>query len=354
MPTLQGSLRRIERICASSSDSRQLRAEILDALCRVIDFDAWVWVVTDPVTTVGVSPVAHVPSFANLPTTIRLKYLSGINRWTGLVDSRRTVGLLSRASGTPSSSSLVWRRFLENYGIQDVASVVFFDRFGTWGFLDLWRAGPHRFTDGEAAALSALPAMLTEALRSRIAATFDVPARPPGRELGPVVAILDDDLHVVSQTPASDTWLQKLLPAESGHPPVPASVYNVAAQLLAVEQGADAHPAAASAHLSEGLWVTLRAARLRAASRADRSDGAIVVTIEEASAEARGEVFGRAFGLSRREREVLALLGGGAETRELARQLSISHFTVQDHLKSIFVKTGAPTRQVLVARATGR
>lgn len=354
MPTLQGSLRRIERICASSSDSRQLRAEILDALRRIVGFDAWVWVVTDPVTTVGVSPVAQVPSFADLPTTIRLKYLSGVNRWTGLVEARRTVGLLSRARGTPSSGDLAWRHFLELYGIHDVASVVFADRYGTWGFLDLWRAGPHHFTDAEAAALSTLPATLTQPLRSRIAATFDGPARSPGRELGPVVAFLDADLHVVSQTPASDGWLEKLLPPESGHPPVPASVYNVAAQLLAVEEDVDTHPAVASTHLSEGLWVTLRAARLRAASKADPSNGAIAVTIEGASPQTRSEVFGRAFGLSRREREVLALLAGGADTRELARALSISPFTVQDHLKSIFAKTGAPTRQVLVARATGR
>src|SRR5690606_11514299 len=121
-----------------------------------------------------------------------------------------------------------------------------------------------------------------------------------------------------------------------------------------IEQGADAHPAVVSGHLAEGLWVTLRAARLQPASGTHPSDGAIAVTIEEASAATRSEVFGRAFGLSPRERQVLALLADGADTRELARILSISHFTVQDHLRSIFTKTGAPTRQVLAARATGR
>ncbi len=52
------------------------------------------------------------------------------------------------------------------------------------------------------------------------------------------------------------------LPPEPDQKAIPASVYNVASQLLAVEKGADAHPAFARTHLADGFWLALRAARL--------------------------------------------------------------------------------------------
>jgi DNA-binding CsgD family transcriptional regulator len=81
--------------------------------------------------------------------------------------------------------------------------------------------------------------------------------------------------------------------------------------------------------------------------------GDIAVTIATASAVERMGVFGRAYGLTPREAELLAALAGGSDTRQLAAGLYISENTVQDHLKSIFAKTGARNRRVLMARALG-
>lgn len=350
MSTATSALVRIERIGASATGSRQLREQVLAELRRTVDFDAWVWVMTDPVTGVGVAPVAKVPSFGELPATIRLKYQAGTNRWTALAQRRRPVARLSSVNSA-SAGDVAWRRFLAGYGILDVASVVFADRFGTWAFLDLWRGEP--FSDADEQVLSGLPGALTAPLRSTVAATFGLPPPPFTGERGPVVLMLGDDLAIHSQTPLSDTWLAQLLPPEPGRPPVPASVFNVAAQLLAVEKGVDANPPTASVHLANGLWMTLRAARLGMSGQAAEG-GVIAVTIEEAVHNTRREVFGRAFGLTQREREVLALLAEGTDTRQLARQLTISPYTVQDHVKSILAKTGATSRRALVARATDR
>jgi hypothetical protein len=179
-----------------------------------------------------------VPSLPELPETIRLKYLTTVNRWTTLHTDKAAVGILRRATAGDPSQSLMWRGILSRYGINDVASVVFADRFGVWGFLDLWRVDPKpAYQDREAAFLASIWPSITTALRSCQAQTLSAPAAPPGRELGPVVFLLDDDLRVLSQTPAGQSWLQILLSPTSDRPPVPASVYNVAAQLLAIEQG---------------------------------------------------------------------------------------------------------------------
>jgi DNA-binding NarL/FixJ family response regulator len=195
------------------------------------------------------------------------------------------------------------------------------------------------------------------ALRQCQARTFVGPAAPHGRDAGPVVLTLDDDLRIASRTAASRAWLEVLLPPEPDERAIPASVYNVAAQLLAAEEGIDDHHASARTHLAGGFWLTLRAARLSSGGPepAAPPQGAanLVVTIEEASAAERLDLFGRAFGLTPRECELLSLLATGSDTRAMARQMSLSEHTIQDHLKSIFTKTGARDRVTVLSRALG-
>lgn len=104
-------------------------------------------------------------------------------------------------------------------------------------------------------------------------------------------------------------------------------------------------------HLSDGLWVTLRAARIGDAGPVPERD--IAVTIEETSPPDRVALFARAFGLGARENELLDHLVSGTDTRELARRMFLSEHTVQDHLKSIFAKTSARNRRILLSRALG-
>ena len=78
------------------------------------------------------------------------------------------------------------------------------------------------------------------------------------------------------------------------------------------------------------------------------------MTIELTPPPQRMTLFARAHGLSIRETELVRHLAGGADTRRIARQMFLSERTVQDHLKSIFSKTGARNRPGLLTRALGR
>jgi len=345
---------RIEAVVSAPVDASRLRLHVLAVLREIIDFDAYVWLLTDPVTTVGAAPVADVPCLPELPALIKAKYATPVNRWTVLQLQTSPAGILSDAVGGELERSLMWREVLCRYGIRDMASAVFADQFGCWGFLDLWRNNARgSFSAADAGFLAAVAAPLATALRHCQARTFVDPATQHRPDLGPVVLTLDDDLRITSRTAASRGWLDALLPPEANERAIPASVYNVAAQLLAVERGVDAHPAFARTHLADGFWLALRAARLSSDQTPASGAATIVVTIEEASASERVELFGRAFGLSAREYELLGLLATGSDTRSMARQMSLSEHTIQDHLKSIFAKTGAHDRVTVLSRALG-
>jgi two-component system nitrate/nitrite response regulator NarL len=61
-------------------------------------------------------------------------------------------------------------------------------------------------------------------------------------------------------------------------------------------------------------------------------------------AEERERARERAVVLSPREREVLALVAGGARNREIARKLVISEFTVKRHIQNILTKLQLSSR----------
>jgi DNA-binding CsgD family transcriptional regulator len=272
-----------------------------------------------------------------------------LNRWTGLAGP---VALLSEKSGGDLSRSLVWRELLHKYDVVDIASVVFTDQFGCWGFLDLWRAGAEeRFTPADARFLTGIAPTVASALRHTQAKTFLAPAGQQGAPRGPVLLFLSGTLDVLAQTPETQEYLRVLVPPDGDRSPVPANAYNVAAQLLALEAGIDGHPPSARVHLSDGRWLTLRAARMEDSRPARERD--IAVSIEDSSPVERASLFCRAYGLSPRESELLGHLLSGHATDNLSRLMFLSQHTVQDHFKSIFAKTAVHDRRTLLARVLG-
>ena len=338
----------VEDLCASKLDERSLRRRVTELLRPALGVDAYAWLLTDPATAVGTAPLADVPWLSELPRQIRLKYATAVNRWTALPDS---VATLDGATNGHREQSLVWRELLARYGVGDVASVVFRDRFGCWAFLELWRqAGLGSFGAEEVTLLQELADPLTGALRRRAAASFSSPTAAGG-DAGPVVLLLDSDLGVRVHTESARAYLRLLLPPEDQQAPVPAGAYNVAAQLCAVEAGVDDGAPTVRAQLTGGRWVTFRASRIGVSEPPDRRD--IAVTIEITDPMGRADLFARACGLSSRERQVLDHLVLGRDTAEVARQMFVAPSTVQDHLKSVFDKTGVRNRRTLLARALG-
>jgi DNA-binding CsgD family transcriptional regulator len=81
------------------------------------------------------------------------------------------------------------------------------------------------------------------------------------------------------------------------------------------------------------------------------ADGRVAVMVHPArEPEIPASLIVEAYGLSRREREVARLVRQGRSTRELADDLHVSTYTVQDRLKAVFAKVGVGSRRELVAQ----
>jgi DNA-binding CsgD family transcriptional regulator len=94
----------------------------------------------------------------------------------------------------------------------------------------------------------------------------------------------------------------------------------------------------------DGRWVMIEAASLQG-----NGDGEIAVTLRNAGPGETFDLLCRAYGLTRREREVTGAVLAGLDTRAITERLFISRHTVQDHLKSVFGKAGVRSRRELLA-----
>ncbi|HJQ41625.1 MAG TPA: helix-turn-helix transcriptional regulator [Jatrophihabitantaceae bacterium] len=339
------ALARIEQLCGGTLSAKRLREEILRVLRSVLPFDAYYFGLTDPVTRIAASPLADVPMlpWPLLPELVRWRYQTRVGRWTDMIDDGTPATSLLAATGGQPGDSLMWHHVQRQLGVLDTAMTPFADKYGCWGLLDLWRTTGEPFSTRELRLLGSLAPIVAEGLRRAVARTF-VDAGEQLLRVGPAVVVVGGDLVVRQQTKAAADALLQLNPPDEPMAPIPAAVYNVGAALIATEQGVWTGEPWSRIHLGGGRWLTVKASRL---------GQDIAVSIESCTPTDRTDVYARAHALSPREAEVLALLGLGLDSREIAVALVLSEHTVNDHVKSILAKTGARTRQVLLSRAVG-
>jgi DNA-binding CsgD family transcriptional regulator len=155
--------------------------------------------------------------------------------------------------------------------------------------------------------------------------------------------VLDANLGVVSSTAGARGWVDALPAARlfAAWGMLPAVVYPAAT----LARAGDAARAHALLRAVDGTWVMIEAAPLEGGPYPE-----IAVTLRAASANETFDLMCRVYALSLRERQVVELLVAGLDTRAVTERLFISPYTVQDHLKSVFAKTGVHSRRALLAR----
>jgi len=334
---------RLKRLSESTLDSRSIGREAIAELQRVIGFDRWCWPLADPQTLIPLAGDAEHDYGPAVARSLELEY-SGADFAAMDELARRTtpVASLSAETGGDLARSPRWDEVLRPVGIGDEAVLACRDALGCWGWIKAYRdCSDPRFAEEDLDLLTEVGPSLRSALRRRINRARDgavAAASAPG------VIVLDRDLQPTSWTAGARDWLDALPAATlfAAWGMLPAAVYPVAALARSPNAATAAH---ALERAVDGRWVKIEAAPLDG-----ESGGSIAVVVRAAAPGETFELLCRAYALTQRERQVVAALIAGLDTRAVTEQLFISRHTVQDHLKSIFDKVGVHSRRELLAR----
>jgi DNA-binding CsgD family transcriptional regulator len=258
-----------------------------------------------------------------------------VNSYARLATRPTTAASLSAATAGELDRSVRQRELRRPHGFGDELRAVLADESGAWGALTLQRErGEPWFTPREVGAVAALSPLLAEGLqRAQLG-----PADEAGPDGGTGLLVVDTAGRVTGADAAARRWLDELRAPPAGPHDLPVVVRAVAGR---------ARTAAAAygrARTRSGHWVTVHASLL------DPGGGQVAVVIQPARPSELAPLIADAYGLTERERVVTRLVAHGYSTHRIAAELHLSPYTVQDHLKSIFDKTGASTRGEVVAR----
>ena len=252
------------------------------------------------------------------------------NEWTQLAGAEHPAASLSAVTAGDLDRSLRQREIRRPGGFADELRAV----LGSWGALTVFREtrSPH-FSPADVQFVSSTAGLIADGLRYGL--LLDA-ARDGAADVG--LLMLADDDEVTLANPAAHRWLDELGVGDRAGARLPLVVPAVARQARAV----GAAPAKARARTRSGRWLTVRASLM--------GDGTVAVVLEAARPAELAPLIADSYGFTDTERRVTELVAQGLSTKQIAARLHVTTYTVQDHLKSVFAKSGASSRGELVAR----
>ncbi|MGZ5389987.1 MAG: helix-turn-helix transcriptional regulator [Aeromicrobium sp.] len=272
-------------------------------------------------------------------------YEDDVNKLADVARSTTGISTLFDATeGAPSSS----RRWHENmsYGAdQEMIAALRTSRGEVWGALGLYREpGQPHFDPDDLSFIAAVAPYLAEgARRSLLVGEATDPETPDG----PGLLVLSSDWNIDSLTPGVERWLSDLPDGDWGAGILPSAVLAVAGQALRRAELPDetVETAVSRVRSKTGTWVILHGAVLLSDQKRR-----VAVIVEPAHPARISPMLMSAYGLTGREQDVTRLVLQGNATTEIASALRVSNQTVQQHLKSVFDKTGVHSRRDLVGK----
>lgn len=349
-PVTRDLLRRtrneIQRLAASGLDWVTFATRATETLRRVVPFDRSCWHTVDPGTVLFTGNLNQRVGCSGSWLAQHEYVIEDVNKWSFLARSGRLAGATSLATHGDLSRSTRHRSH-EAYGIDDELRGSFVADGAYWGAAGFLRdAGRPWFTEEDVRFLASLSEPLAEGFRRAVVAA--IVSEPGLPDHGPGVVVFDESGTPESISPAAERWIAELV--EIPPPSTPAEskmVQAVAARArVADESGAASTPPARSrVQTRSGRWLLLYGTRL---SGGGGSRTAVI--LQPAAPNEIAPLVALAYGLSERECQVTRLCIQGQSTKEIAQSLGVSPYTVQDHLKSIFDKTGVRTRGELVGQ----
>jgi DNA-binding CsgD family transcriptional regulator len=335
---------RLEALAGAQLDAEDARRSAIAELHRAVGFERWCWPLTDPESALSIGGIGEIDLWPSLPRLVALEHGGDVTSKPRLLAAGRASVALSSATGGDLTRSRRWRECLRPYGIGDELMTVCRDRHGCWGSVELMRdTGQPPFDEDDAQLLADVAPILGTLLRRSVAGGLRK-NRAGAEPRAPGTLILDAELRPNGWTPPFRARLAEL--PRSGPDPeaLPPAVYELAARVLAAPGEPIGLPNRVRMRAPSGRWSVIEGAELEGTDARQ-----VAITIRDATSEEVVDVLCKLHDLTGRERELVALMLHGLSTDQLARALYISPYTVKDHLKAIFDKTGVRSRRELLS-----
>ena len=268
-----------------------------------------------------------------------------VNKLAEVARSPTGVSTLHEATGGDPSRSPRWQANIELGGDQELIAGLLTPSGDAWGGVGLYREpGAPMFDPDEIGFVRSIAPSLGEGARRAL--LFGEATDPEGPE-APGLLVLSSKWEVESATPGVERWVSDLPDGDLDAGRLPSAVMAVAGRALRSAEGRDEPGEVAVARVitRSGTWVVLHGATLVSAG-----SRRIAVIVEPAHPARIAPLLMSAYGLTEREQDVTRLVLQGESTAAIADRLVVSAHTVQQHLKSIFEKTGVRSRRDLVGK----
>ncbi|MBB3114200.1 DNA-binding NarL/FixJ family response regulator [Paenibacillus phyllosphaerae] len=340
------SLRRsIQGERAARLTTSDYKRHVIEVLRRAVPFDAYCFTSVDPLTLLSTGAVTESGVEAIHSQLFENEYRGlDYNRYAQLVAGGISAASLRYATEGYPELSERYRSILVSAGFTDELRGVCLSEGHCWGFLTLYRQKVlPPFGAEELALLSEIMPAIAAELRLRAITNLK---SDEDSEVASGLVIMNQSLVPVLTDSAADQWMSRLRQAEGIDEltlPRPVRAVCTAALTRMAEISSGDELASVYVRMPSGEYVSLHASRLRDTS------GNGHLSIRFSRGEMRDYVLFQsvAYGLSPREQELAALVTRGRSTKQIAEELHISVYTVQDHLKAIFAKTGYTSRREL-------
>lgn len=307
-----------------------LLARADEAVIRALPADQSSWQVYDPHAMLPVGFYSNQPA----PFEERLVHCqieqggADINLFRDLARRSVPVATLEAATHGNPDRSLRYQELLRPAGFRHEVRAALVHRGTCWGAPTLVRSGSKGFTAMELRWLATVSHVVAADLSRRMAVRAGDSATP-----GPGVLLLRPGGEQVCLNPQAGYWLDAL-----SEPPWGADRASAALQggvMRSIGQG-PSRPV----HLHLPTQVGWAAAHVSVTAQSDWA----TVVIDLARPSQVIPLLAAAYGLTATEQAVTGLILRGMSAKEAARQLRVSSGTINDHLKSIYAKTGTSSR----------
>jgi DNA-binding CsgD family transcriptional regulator len=333
------------RRCYSGLRGLAFQAEVVRAVHALLPVDAVFLATADPGTLLFTGVFAEEPLVGVADQFLANEFgEDDVNKFQSLATGARHVATLDSVTRGDRAGSARFRDIMAPIGLGDELRAALVTPSGCWGYLCLHRAeSPYGFTPAEVRLIARLAANLGNGCRLSLA-----PSKSEGiATIAPGVVVLHPDHTLAAITSEAQRLLAGIADYSATSGRLPTAIYSAAACLQSIDRGTAAPEASPTVRVRtvNGGWLLVHATHLYGSVDAD-----IAVIIEPAHPSSNAQLTLRSLGLTRRESEVALLVLRGASTKAIGAELHLSAYTVKDHLKSIFDKTGVHSRRDLVAQ----